>query len=478
MDPGDAITWEAGIATYNVYENLLKYNLETYEIEPSLATSWQIAEDGKSATFHLRKGAKFHDGTPFNAEAVKFSLERTKALNRTPATYFELVTRAEIIDDYTIKFYTSDVWAFWEDVFATRKAFGVMSPTFVKAHATADDSWAAKYMYNHTCGTGAYMMKEWAHGQYVKLVKNPDYWGGWTDKNIDTVFVKIVREPAVEELMLKKGEADIAFDVPETHLEGLAKEPGITVETVGGMSQMFIMMKCNEGPLADVRVRKAICYALNFDEIVRIHPGAVKGQGPIPRSMLGHESTLPIYPYDPQVARLLLADAGYKPGELKTKLVYLTGLEWQRRMAILVKQYLTDVGIDLELQEMTWITLFPLITNPAKSPPMFFFYSMTHIADPHGILDDIFSPGALGPAGFNNGYNNPEVGRLLDEAQITVDRAKRAEIYARINRIIVRDVPAVFCFEMPFSFVYRSNLKGVIPDRLLLTYIIYDLYRE
>jgi peptide/nickel transport system substrate-binding protein len=478
LDPAEVVSYEAGIITYNGYENLLKYNLETFEIEPSLATSWEVAEDGKSATFHLREGVKFHDGTPFDAEAVKYSLERTKAINRAPATYLAKITEAEVIDDHTIKLHASEAWAFWEDAFATRKALSIVSPTFVKAGAKGDDTWGAEYMYDHTCGTGPYVMKEWVHGQYVKVEKNPDYWGGWKEGQIDTAFVKVVREPAVEELMIKKGEADIAYDIAETHLEELGEDPNITVAIVGGMAQMYIPMKSHKGPLADVKVRKAISYAVNLDEFPKIYPGVVRGQGPIPRAMLGHDKTLPIYAYDPEVAKLLLADAGYKPGELKLKMVYLTGLEYQRRGALLVQQNLADIGVELELQEMTWSTLFPLLADPDKAPTMYFFYSAARFADPHGILYETFSPAALGEAGFNNGYNSADVGRLLDEAELTVDREKRAELYAEINRIIVQDAPAVFAFEMPYPFVFRSDLKGITPDRLFRSYLFYDITKQ
>lgn len=478
LDPAEVVSYESGAVTYQVYENLLKYNLENFNIEPSLAEKWEIGADAKSITFFLRRGVKFHDGTPFDAEAVKFNFERTKAINRAPAKYLEIISKVEIVDDYTIKFYSDKAWAFWEDALATRKALSMVSPSFVKKHAKGDDPWAAKYLYDHTCGTGPYVVSDWIHGQHAVLEKFKEYWGGWSERNFDTVYVKVVREPSNCLLMLKKGTADIAYDIPEARLAELRKDPAVEVVSVGGMAEMYFPMKCHKGVLSDVNVRRAIFLAINLDQITKALPGSVKAHGVVPRSMIGYDPSLPKHEYNPEKAKKILADAGYKPGQLTVKMVYIAGPEYQRRGAMIIKQNLGAVGINLETQAMPWATFFPLLADPDTAPEMYWFYSAARFADPHGMFWEVFAPGALGKAGFNNGYNNPEVGKLLDEAEVTADREKRAELYRQVNALIVNDQPAVFAFEMPYTFTHRSNLKGVVPDRLFRTYLYYDLYRE
>ncbi len=474
LDPAEVVSYESGIATYQVYENLLKYDLNDFSIKPSLAEKWEIAPDAKSATFYLRKGVKFHDGTDFNAAAVKFNFERTKAINRAPAKYLELIDKVEVIDDYAIKFQATKPWAFWEDAFATRKALSIVSPDFVKKHA-GDDQWATKYMHDHTCGTGPYMVSEWIHGQVVKLKKFDGYWQGWKENSFDNVFVKMVREPANCLLMLKKGTANIAFDIPEAKLAELQKNPDVNVSIVGGMAQMYFPMKCHKGPLADINVRKAIYLAVDLDQLVKARPGAVVAHGVIPRSMIGYDPTLPKHEFNPQKAKDILAKAGYKPGQLTINMVYIAGPEYQRQGAMIMKQNLAEVGINLNTQAMPWSTFFPLLADPETAPEIYWFYSAARFADPHGMFWEVFAPAALGKAGFNNGYNNPEVGKLLDEAEVTADRKKRTEIYKQVNRIIFKDQPAVFSFEMPYTFTYRKNIKGVVPDRLFRSYQFYDL---
>ena len=477
IDPAVVTDYEAGIVTFNVYEGLLDYNLVDYSIKPALATQWEIAPDGKSATFTLRQGVKFHDGTPFNADAVKYSIERTQAMNQAPATYLAPITKIEVLDPYKVKLSTGTTWAFWEDALATRKALGIVSPTYVKAHITASDPWAAEWMGQHTCGTGPYALADWQIGQYVKLVKNANYWGGWKPEQFSTVFIKTVREPAVEELMIKSGEADIAFDVPETDLATLDKDPNIYAKSLPGMAQLFFPMKCSKGPFADIRIRKVVSYALDLDEIATVYPGAEKAQGAIPRSMLGADPTAPIYPHDPEAARLLLAEAGYKPGALTLTLTYVAGAEWERRAALIAQQNLADVGINLKVESMPWSVIFPLLADPAVSPDWYIFYSAARFADPHGIMWETFSTVALGPSGFNNGYSNTAFDALLDEATRTPDREARAALYRQANRILIQDMPAIFVWEMPYSFVHRESVKGMVPELIDRTYHFYDLYR-
>jgi len=477
IDPAVVTDYEAGIVTYNVYEGLLDYDLNDYSIKPALAMSWEIASDGLSAVFHLRQGVKFHDGTPFNAEAVKYSIERAQAMNQAPATYLTPITKVEVLDANTIKLSTNQPWAFWEDALATRKALGVVSPTYVKAHVTASDPWAADWMGQHTCGTGPYVLADWQVGQYIKLVKNDVYWGGWKPEQFSTVFIRTVREPSVEELMIKSGEADIAFDVPETHLADLDADPNIFAKSLPGMAQLFFPMKYHKGPFADSRIRKAVTYALDLDAIATVYPGAERAQGAIPRSMLGADPTAPILPHDPEAARLLLKEAGFAPGQLTLTLTYVSGAEWERRAALIAQQNLADVGVNLVVEAMPWSVIFPLTADPELAPDWYIFYSAARFADPHGIMFEMFSTTALGPSGFNNGYSNPAFDALLDQASMTPDREARAALYRQANRILIADMPAIFVWEMPYSFVYRASVKGVVPELIDRTYHFYDLYR-
>ncbi len=476
---GNAVdSFESGIVTYNVYEPLLKYNLEDFSVKPCLATSWEISRDGKTAIFHLRKGVKFQDGTDFNATAVKFNYERTMALGFSPSVLLKAIKSIEIIDEYTVKFTSGKPFAFWEDNLASVKGLVMESPSYVKAHATSNDPWAEKWMHEHTCGTGPYIVKSWVHGQYVDMVKFKDYWGGWTGKEPDRVLVQVVAEAGKRNLMLTKGTVDIAYNIPSDLLPNLIKNPSVTVKSVGGMAELFIPMNCQKGPFTNRLLRKAVSYAIDYKTATKVWYGAIQAQGPIPRAMYGHDDTLPIYHRDLNKAKLLMKAAGYSPGELEVTLTYIAGLEWERKLAVLVQQNLADIGIKVNLQMMAWSVFSPMATDPEKVTDMCILYSAARTADPYVILWESFSPAALGPGGWNIGYNNPEVGKLLDLAERTPDRAVRAEIYKEVQWIITVDAPRLLLFEVPYTFTYRSDLKGIVPDRLFNAYYYHEIRKD
>ena len=189
FDPARVHDCQSGIVTWNTYEGLLKYDFADYSIQPSLAVSWEIAEDSKSCTFHLRRGVVFHDGTPFNAEAVAYAMERFLDIGASPTMFLSAVKSWNILDEYTITFYTEEPWAFWEDAFASNKGLRIPSPTYVKAHVTSDDPWAENWMNDHICGTGAYNLVEWFIAQYAKCERFDNYWGGWDNPKKFTEFI-------------------------------------------------------------------------------------------------------------------------------------------------------------------------------------------------------------------------------------------------------------------------------------------------
>ena len=478
VDPALVSSYEEYIVTANTYETLLKYDLNTWEVVPLLAQAWAVSEDATRATFYLREGVTFHDGTDFDAEAVRFSLERALAIGRAPSAYLSRIKSFEVVGPYEIQMTTDRPWAFWEDVFACVNALPIVSPSYVKANATAADPWATEWMRQHTCGTGAYMLAEWRQGEYVRLERFAGYWRGWTERNFETVMVMIVREPAKQKLYFERGAIDISFGIPVSEYPKLEANPGVIVVPVTGLAQRYITMKADRPPLDDVNVRRAIAYAIQYENLPTIRPYARIAQGPLPHHALGFNDSIEVSHRDIDKARQLLSEAGYKPGDLQLELVYVAGLDFQRDLAVMVQANLAEIGIKLTLRSMPWATLFPLLSDPEKSPAMYVFFSAARFGDPHGILWEMFHPDALGLAGFNNGYRNAVVGDLLDQAERETDRDHRADLYREVSRIIAEDQPAVFLWEEPYPQIYRSDLRNIAPDGLFRTYYFYEIYRE
>lgn len=476
LDPQKVHDHQEGQIAWNIYEGLLKYDVVNFSVKPLLAVSWKVAQDLKSATFHLRRGVQFQDGTPFNADAVAYAMERLLALGQTPATYLQTVKRWKVDGPYTITFYTDEPWALWEDAFASHKGLSIPSPTFVKAHATADDPWAENWMADHTCGTGPYTLAEWVKGQYVKAVWYPKYWGGWpTDKTVfKTIVLKYVPEISMRTLLLKSGEVDYTAHINPRDIDELRADPRFQVEVVSAMAQMFIFMNQSKPPLSDAKLREAISYAIDYQACADTYlPGTKIAHGILSSSMPGFEPDIPESRQDMAKAKQLFAAAGYKPGDVEIELVPIAGT-FEVDTALVVQQNLAKLGLKVNIKPLPWSIYQDLRLNAETMPQMSFMYLELFLADPIGIFDEGFTPDAI----FKTGYNNPQVGLLIDRAETMASREKRWGVYKAAQKLVYPDHPALYLWEMSFIFVHRSDVKGFVPDPMHLSLDVHSLWRR
>ena len=185
-------------------ERLLMYD-RSGNLKPFLAERWEVSDDLKTYTFHLRKGIKFTDGAPFNSEAVKFSFERTMKIGAGPSKVFKTVDGIETPDDHTLVIRLKRTDGFFIPIsIATTYGNQIVSPKTVKDHATPEDPLAQKWMGSHLVGTGPYKLVDYQPGVHSVFEKNPDYWRGWKGKHVDRVVIKPVREYTTRKMMLLK----------------------------------------------------------------------------------------------------------------------------------------------------------------------------------------------------------------------------------------------------------------------------------
>jgi len=237
MDPMLITDVPTATIAYQIFDFLVRYNHETKQYEPGLAISWEASEDAKTWTFKLRKGVKFHDGTPFNAEAVKFTIDRVlDPQSKSPLSqdFRDNVESVEVIDEYTVVFHLKNPLASFLDRIIRNQGAMIVSPTAVKKYG--DD------FSNHPVGTGPFMFKEWIPGERVVLVKNPDYWGG--APMIDTLIFKPMPESAAQVAALQAGQVDVILSIPKESLEILEKDPNIKVYKMPGYTTFGIVFNC------------------------------------------------------------------------------------------------------------------------------------------------------------------------------------------------------------------------------------------
>ncbi|MFZ7091819.1 ABC transporter substrate-binding protein [Primorskyibacter sp. 2E233] len=429
----------------NVYEGLVRYKPGTLEVEPQLATSWEISEDGSEYTFTLRDDVTFHDGTPFNAEAVKFNFDRMLKEdhpyhNTGPfplAFFFGSVQETEVVDEYTVKFKLNGPYA----PFLSNLAYPtglIVSPAAVEANG-------ADFGRNPS-GTGPFKFAEWRSNEAVVIEKNPDYWGDAAGTN--AVVFRPITDANTRVAEMLAGGIDMMVEVPPTSL-GQFEGDGFNVVEQAGPHVWFLILNAKEGPFADKKVRQAANYAINKEALVNdvLEGTAEVAAGPTPPAFAwAYNEALDPYPYDPEKAKALLAEAGAEGAELT---FYVTeggsGMLDPVAMGTAIQADLAAVGLNVTIETYEWNTFLgevnPGLEGKADMAEMAW---MTNDPDtlPYLALRTDAWPDA---GGFNSGYySNPEVDKLLEEARVATDQGKRAELYKQMQVIVQDDAPWVF----------------------------------
>lgn len=429
----------------NLYEGLTRYKDGTLQPEPALATDWEISEDGTVYTFTLREGVTFHDGTPFNAEAVKFNFDRMLDENHPYhdtgpfplAFFFSAVETTEVVDDMTVKFTLNAPYA----PFLSNLAYPtglIVSPEAVKAGG-ADFG-------RNPVGTGPFKFVEWQSNERVVVDRYDDYWGDAA--GLQAVVFRPITDANTRVAEMLAGGIDMMVEVPPTSM-GQFEGDDYTVHEQAGPHVWFLILNAKEGPFADMKVRQAANYAINKEAIVNdvLEGTATVAAGPTPPAFAwAYNEELDPYPYDPEKAKQLIAEAGAEGAELT---FYVTeggsGMLDPVPMGTAIQADLEAVGFDVTIETYEWNTFLgevnPGLEGKADMAEMAW---MTNDPDTLPYLA-LRSEAWPDQGGFNSGYYaNEKVDELLENARTATDQDERAELYREMQAIVQEEAPWVF----------------------------------
>ena len=444
LDIHDAASLQTGENLgMNVFDGLIQVGEEGFA--PRLAEKWEAAEDGW--IFYLRDDVVFHDGTPFNAEAVKFNADRLIEGNNRQSSKWAAVESAEVIDEFTVKLVTKGPPSF------------ALLGQLVHAGAGAMQSPTAVQNGEFPVGTGPFKLVEWKQGEALILEKNEDYW--MDGPYVDRVEIKVVPEAATRVLMLEAGEADYILNVPPADAERLKDIDGITIYNPPSASWRYIGMNYQREPFNDKRVRQALNYAVDAEAIsANVLKGYAKVlTSPVGSAMWSHIDIGP-YPYDPDKARELLAEAGYPDGFSAT-LISSEGLQTEATAASLaVRQYLADVGVEIEIENMEFGVWLDRIFTPLEDNTVEMTIGSYGSADPDG-LRIMLGCDEWPPQRNSTFYCNDEVDALFKEGMNETDLDKRNEIYEEIQKLVWEDAPWIFLVELSSIYAWNDSVEGL-----------------
>jgi peptide/nickel transport system substrate-binding protein len=426
-----------------MFESLLERD-QSLKLQPMLAAEMPKSVAPTTYEFKLRKGVKFHNGEEFNAESVKFSIERlvNPANKLRGSSSFAPIERVEIVDAYTVRIHTKKPWPVFLSHIALRQA--AMYPP--KEYAGKDTAAISK----NPIGTGPYKFVRWTKDEEIVMEAFPGYWGG--EAKIKTVVFKPIPDDAVRVAALQNGEIDVAVNIPP-HLAGIIdKHPKIFLSTAPSIRTIQLMIYTHQmdaehkptgpyaGPTADKRVRQALAYAVDADEIIKsvMDGKAVRVATMLPSMHFGYDASLKPIKQDVAKSKKLLADAGFPNGVE----IVLNGPQGRyvrdKEVAEAVAGQLNKAGIKTTLRTFEFVNYLNNMVYVHKAGPVWL------IGWGHPSLDAeaIYVPLFKSPNIFANWYN-ADFNGMVDEAQTTMDEKKRLALYHRINKLWIEEVPAI-----------------------------------
>lgn len=455
----------------NVYESLIKQD-DSGKIIPGLATSWEPSADGLEYTFKLRQNVKFQDGTPFNAEAVKISFDRALDPKHEfhygpygfPNFFQPNIKIVNVVDPETVKFTLAKI----DPVFIPNllwSNFGIVSPEALKKYG--------KEFVFHGAGTGPFQIVEWNKGASVVTKAYKDYWDG--APKIESLIFKPVQEDAARLTQLQSGEIQVAAGISPQLMSAIEAVDSLKIVSGPGLHTWFTVMNTYEGPLKDVKVRQAINYAINRDDLVK---NLLKGTADISNSFSypntwSYNSDSLIYSYDPEKAKQLLAEAGYAEGFTLKYIVPSSGsgMVAPTQIANVIQSDLSKIGVKVEITTQDWNTYLSTVQAGLSQPSGTYDmaqFSWLGTADDPGAYANFFLQGNSTPEkpnGFNIGYYaNPKVTELLSKAMETIDQSARAELYKEAQVLVAQDAPWLFMFHAKSILAMASNIEGLVPN--------------
>lgn len=466
----DAVTLDAHHITDSPSATVAEHIVETLleltpdgNIVPKLAESYDVSPDGRVWTLRLRRGITFHDGTPFNAEAVKYNVERIidPANAVTFAFLLDAVSEVRVVDEYTVQLVTEDPFAPMIN-HLTHSATGMQSPAAIERYGE-------DYGLNPV-GTGPFVFKEWIAGDQITLVRNDNYWGNAAQ--VDEVVFRVVPEDGPRMLMVQTGEAHVAVRVPPEMVSVLERDPNINVVRTPSVRVIYVALNNYQkadgppNPFADVRVRRAVNYAVDNEAINEfILSGVGRAMdAPIAPGVFGYQPIF-TYEYNPERARQLLAEAGY-PNGFRTQLYapsgrYLKDIE----VAEAIQAQLAEVGIIADIVTMEWATYLDVTGQRAEDNPapmiMLGWGTVTGDAD-YGLYP-LFHTDQWVPTGSSRSfYSNPSVDDLLELARSNPNPSVRQATYREAMAMIMQDAPWLFLHAEVQLTAVRSDVEGVI----------------
>lgn len=481
LDPSEVTDGESENVAQSILETLTTFAEGETTTEPLLATEWQESEDGLTYTFTLRDGVKFHDGTDFNADAVVFNFERWMNGSAEDFPMYGSVFGG-YKDDPSHN--VASVLAVDESKFEL-KLKGTqptllkdlaLTPLSISSPAAIEES-GDDYRSNPV-GTGPFIFKEWQPNDRIVLEKNDEYWLDGYPK-LEQVIFRTIPDNSARFNALLSGEVDIVSGLDSENHEQVEENPELQLFSNPPLNLGYLGMTITHEPFDDPLVRQALSYAVNKDAMVDafFSEGTIAAKNPIPPAVEGYNDEIEPYPYDPEKAKELLAEAGFPDGfemELYAMPVSRPYMPDGAKVAEYLQSNFADIGVKAEIVTFEWATYIEKALNGEADTFLLGWTGMNGDAD--NFIHNLWHGDNIGSTNSTQ-YNNPELNTILDKARTITDQQERNELYEQAQIIMHDDPPVIPLVHTSPSLAGKENIIGFDPhptSRVITTKIEFE----
>ncbi|HEU5139659.1 MAG TPA: ABC transporter substrate-binding protein [Bacillales bacterium] len=442
----------------SLYNTLVDID-EELNFKPELAKSWEISDDGKTYTFKLQEGVKFQDGTPFNAEAVKFNFERMldPELASPRKSEINLVKEVKVVDEYTVKILLKKPYSPFLAALADRAGM-MVSPTAVKQEG--------KDFSNHPVGTGPYKFVERVQQDHIKLTRFDDYWRG--KPAIKNVVYKPFPDGNTRVTNIISGNIDMLNRIPYKDVEKLKGKDNIKLSIKPGIGFQGLMLNTDKAPFNNKKVRQAINIAIDRAAIAKVvfRGGVVPAVSPFAPSSWANPEDMEIPKANPEKAKQLLSESGLSNIHFTLK---INPKPQEKQIGQMLQSMLSAVGIKVDLELVEFGTM---LDQMFAGDYQALRIGWSGRIDPNG---DTFTWFTTNGSLNSMGYSNPKVDQLLKEARTISDRAERKAKYDKVSQILWDEVPYVFLYHPKNIITMKKYVEGFnhVPDGMIRTETIH-----
>jgi ABC-type transport system substrate-binding protein len=459
LDPALSTDVPTGRAVGYLFDGLTGFTPDA-RLEPRLAERWDVSEDGRTYTFHLRKGVTFHDGTPFTSRHVLASFQRvldpaTKGGRGWPLYPIEgaqdfaegrgtAISGLSAPDDFTV-------------VIRLREPLAVFTKMLAMPVAAIVPENVGQNFGQNPVGTGPWKLAEWRHDDYLLFARNDKYWGG--PPPAESLMARIIPEPSTAVAEFESGNVDILV-VPEgeTRRWEETDEKRAALKSAPALILYHVSLNTTRGPLKDARVRRAINHAVDVEQILRsvMSGRGRRAAGVIPPTLEGADTTRQPYAHDVALAKKLLAEAGY-PNGLDIELWH-SSVATTSRLAQSIQGYLAEAGIRAKLMQRD----APSVREAARKgeTDMLIRTWYADYPDAENFLFPLLHSSHKGVGGNYSFYTNPQLDQLVDRARRELNDAERARMYREADKIAYDDAPMLFLFFYNELYAVQPWISG------------------